>query len=293
VITAAKAWKAIEGMVEERPEGPSVWEWATGEGGRRMRRAGRWLEGFAYAPGIPRSSPAGNHPMQQVSPAAAIYFAWLLGCRLPTAAEWRAAMKAAGQEPKANLRDRTWAKEHAFLRKALAAGRKPTLWPDAGIFWPMDVPGKSGPAAEAVTDGDDGTLWFAPVGSGEKFSHLVGNVAEFVFEMSAAEQAKLAKQVDSFPPEVGGPFLRAVLAEALKKNPALVQVVGGSALSAPEVWDGKARPFDKPLPVGFRRGGRGGYSDVGFRLAFTAPGEPFAVRLRRLLAARGYLPAMR
>ena len=37
---------------------------------------------------------------------------------------------------------------------------------------------------------------------------------------------------------------------------------------------------------------RDGYSDVGFRLAFTAPRETLAARLQRVLRVHGYLPAL-
>ena len=287
VVSAAKAWKTMEGMLAERPEGPCAWEWASVEGERRMRRAERWLDGFTYAPGISRALPSEIHPIQQVSPAAAIYFAWLLGCRLPTAAEWKAAAKTASAGQKPNLRDKTWAREQDFLRQT--AG-KPPLWPDSGIFWPMGLPGKTGPSAQPLTADDDQSLWFQPVGSAERFTHLVGNVAEFLLDMPADEQRTLAEQVASFPDQVRGPFLRAALLQKLEKSPRLVQVIGGSALSAPEVWDGKSRPFDTPLPVGPLVAERRGYSDVGFRLAFTAPGRPLPLALCRILGATGYLP---
>jgi len=287
-VTAAKAWKPMESMLAERPEGPCAWQWASADGERRVRRAERWLEGFRYAPDIPRDLPSENHPVQQVSPAAAIYFAWLLGCRLPTAAEWKAAARAASPRQRPNLRDKTWAKQQDFLRQLPG---KPPSWPDAGIFWPLGVPGKTGPAAQPLApDDDDQTLWFQPVGSGERLTHLVGNVAEFLLEMRAADQHALAEEVESFPDEVRGPFLRAALLQKLEKSPSLLQVIGGSALSAPQVWDGKKKSFDTPWPVGPRVAERRGFSDVGFRLAFTAPGEPFSLALRRILAAAGYLP---
>jgi len=289
-VTAAKAWKTMESMLAERPEGPCAWHWTSADGERRLRRAERWLEGFRYAPNIPRTLPSENHPVQQVSPAAAIYFTWLLGCRLPRAAEWKAAAKAASAGQRPNLRDQTWAKQQDFLRQLPG---KPASWPDAGIFWPLGVPGKTGPAAQPLApDDDDQTLWFQPVGSGERFTHLVGNVAEFLLEMPADEQRTLAQEVNSFPEEVRGPFLRAALLQKLEKNPNLVQVVGGSALSAPEVWDGKKNPFDTPRPVRERVAERRGFSDVGFRLAFTAPGEPLSLALRRVLASKGYLPGL-
>ena len=65
-------------------------------------------------------------------------------------------------------------------------------------------------------------------------------------------------------------------------------VIGASALSAPELWDGKSpgRAFDTVYPVDLAAGPA---VDVGFRLAFTAPREPPALRVKRLLAQQGYL----
>jgi len=169
VVSAAKAWRTMGSMLAERPEGPCAWEWASVD--------------FRYAPDIPKTLPSEIHPIQQVSPAAAIYFTWLLGCRLPTAAEWKAAAKTASAGQRPNLRDKTWAKQQDFLRQLPG---KPASWPDSDIFWPPNVPGKTGSAAQAlVPDDDDQTLWFQPVGSGERLTHLVGNVAEFLLEMPA------------------------------------------------------------------------------------------------------------
>ena len=46
------------------------------------------------------------------------------------------------------------------------------------------------------------------------------------------------------------------------------------------------RPYDKPLKVG--RPDRG-YSDVGIRLAFTAPAHSLAERLKWALAGEDYI----
>jgi hypothetical protein len=59
-----------------------------------------------------------------------------------------------------------------------------------------------------------------------------------------------------------------------------VAVIGGSALSAGDL------DVDRPLPV--TRTDRG-YSDVGFRLAFTAPARNLAERLKWALAGEDYL----
>ena len=63
-------------------------------------------------------------------------------------------------------------------------------------------------------------------------------------------------------------------------------------MSPPTLWDGKddGTPFTKVYPVDLAVNS-GAAVDVGFRLAFTAPTEPPALRLQRLLAGRAYLTA--
>ena len=104
-------------------------------------------------------------------------------------------------------------------------------------------------------------------GKAGKFRNLVGNVAEFVFDDPAA----LAK-VEPTPAEVDK-LLRASIDK--------LRVIGGSALSSPDL------KVETPYPVDPAE--LHGFSDVGFRLAFTAPAEPLQARLRRTLTAQGYL----
>jgi len=72
------------------------------------------------------------------------------------------------------------------------------------------------------------------------------------------------------------------------RHGAQFRVVGGSALSPPELWNGKGKPFARGYPVVLDEA-RAGLSDVGFRLAFTAPQESVAARIRRFVRRQGYL----
>jgi hypothetical protein len=251
------------------------------------------LAGYkAFSPDLKAAAPTGREPMQRVSPAAALYLARLLNCRFPTAAEWQAAVAAAGPQAikGANLRDRTWRKQLDYV-VALQEKGLARAWPDAGIFWPKaHASALTGKAAVPCTDLDDGILLFAPVSpvadeAPLTFQHLVGNVAEFIFDDPAA----LADAFKNTPE----PTVKAV-AEFLDKQAASLGVIGGSALSAPELWDGKpapaGRPFDLVCPADLTARA-GSAVDVGFRLAFTAPTEPPAVRLKRVLDAQPYLTA--
>jgi hypothetical protein len=82
------------------------------------------------------------------------------------------------------------------------------------------------------------------------------------------------------------------LREASNRKLDDVRVIGGSALSSPLVWDGSARSFGTSYPV--RTSGAGadfarmGFADVGFRLAFTAPGEPLEEAVKRLFETRSW-----
>ena len=57
-------------------------------------------------------------------------------------------------------------------------------------------------------------------------------------------------------------------------------MIGGSALSPPDI------PLETPLPLAHADIG---YSDVGLRLAFTAPARSLAERLAWVLSGQRYL----
>jgi hypothetical protein len=224
--------------------------------------------------------PTAGHPIQQVSLAAAIYLANLMNCRLPTAGEWAAAYqvdkRATSQKPY-NLRDKTWLvqKNHCVaLEQAGDLVESDQFYPDAGIFWPNGATQKVGSQADVAADAKtDGYLWFSKVDSdpqGRVFQNLVGNVAEFVYEDPDALVALKAPTADT-------------IRQFLGTGAAKARVIGGSALSAPAVAVDQAQA----LPAGVDC-----FSDVGFRLAFSAGREPLQIRLLRLLKAmqnQGYL----
>ncbi|TVQ62651.1 MAG: hypothetical protein EA378_04800 [Phycisphaerales bacterium] len=258
-LATRQVWPAL--MQARAASTPPLWEgargWSWQEGG--LRASPGWVAPRPVFGGIPliapalveaersRASDAGRafrgeggggapsmrHPVQSIPGPAASAFAEMIGCRLPTSAEWRAA--AAAQEPVeagdvfANLRDATWATQWRH-----ASGQTPEiaayLRPDRESFAPGE--------AQSVVDADDGVLYFEPVNrsSQSPFRHLVGNVAEFVRT-----------------PDGG------------------LGVIGGSAMSVP----GEAGAVT--TLTGARA--RAAYADVGFRLAFDAPG----VRVRRPL----------
>jgi len=184
-------------------------------------------------------NPSKRQPMQYVSPEAAIYFCDLLCCRLPTSGEWKSAYRLhAGDHW--NLRDRTFKILQRWLYVPSVAER---FIPDLGIF----TSASEKPTAEIWTESkvvagaterdreyDDGVLWFKEVAPAG---------------------------MNAFNHLVGN------VAEMSLENGHLY-TIGGSALSPP------TRPFDQELEIPNWKGGNKGYSDVGFRMAFSGPANP-------------------
>ena len=286
-VDAANAWAAVKPLLgdhsptSDKRQGPRTWKWEASK--KKIRFAQNWLflEGVhakVYPPGLAAGKPSARHPMQYVSPEAALFLARLLGCRLPTAAEWRAAYDAharATAPRNANLRDRTWRDHH----KHAASSRVP--WPDAHIFLPKDPKARAavprGEDAGFFVDINDDVLWFdeaeprGVMAPDTSVRHLIGNVAEFIHDDAAAFQ-----KIGSLTPNALGAFLA--------RNPDALKVVGGSALSPRELWKDD---FSKAWTAAVKPD-REGYADVGFRLAFPAPIEPVARRLKTILTRFGY-----
>jgi hypothetical protein len=259
------------GPDEDERLGPRVWRW---EFGRRAGSTERVVTGIAagaqwlvrsegpgasgvYAPGLNVGAPNVEMPMQHLSPEGAIYAASLVGCRLPSEAEWHAAREtyAKGADPSSeNLRDKTWGRQQQYVEGLKAAGRR--AWnADAGSFVSPEGGGaakEKGPLSREISDSDDGVLWFSPVGvgggpEGAVVRHLVGNVAEWVFE----------------GPDVGQGRDTASIAKAVEEQSQNLGVIGGSALCNPTLRTLVRQPV-------VLAEAREGYADVGFRLAFRS-----------------------
>jgi hypothetical protein len=258
--------------------GPRTWEWP--RYGRTLAVTRTWLASPGFLPArfddhypaeigaefnrtqvgnrrtgdpAPELNPSRRMPMQYVSARAAQYVAALAGCRLPSVEEWQAASRSTEQAVVGiNVRDLTWRLELEHLARRLPGRR---VRPDAGMF---------APAGERQTDEvwtnngaevNDGVLWFHDVSSGQSppavFVDLVGNVAEFVTDASGGK----------------------------------VYVIGASAVSPPPA----VRDPNKAFEVG-RDQLTSGFSDVGFRLAFSEPAMGVE-RLREAVAGNWYLTA--
>jgi hypothetical protein len=279
----ARLLREYDPSVEDPREGPRVWVLEAG----RIALSRSWLfdtpalGGVHYPAGRKPPDPDRHHPMQHVSLPAAVYFAALIGCRLPTSGEWAAAYEADQKVKSAglyNLRDKTWGAQRQFAIQQEGQGKAgPEFYPDAGIFWPKGTAYESRKAGRdaSIVEQDDGVLWFARVSSDSQrvFQHLVGNVAEFVYDDPKALAELKVPTADGV--------------QQLLRTAAAARVIGGSALSAPEV------PRDKALEMTAAVAAEGA-SDMGFRLAFLAGRERLHSRVLRLLAEmanQGYLPA--
>ena len=288
VLRAARAEADFLALTAPRVEGPAGWmragsapavaaEWSADQRGRLAR-----YPGITPTPAdLDAGQPGPGLPVQQVSPAGAVLLCRLMGCRLPTPAEWRAAAAATppGDLSQWNLRDSAWKKQLDHVVKvrevdlARDANKEVLDWPDFGAINRMKSPVER---AAAVQGSSDGVLWFRPVAGavGPAYLNLYGNVAELVFPDAAALEAV----------NPTGDAVKAAANAAADK----FAVVGGSALSAPTV------PLDQPQPVDrFDVEDLVGFADVGFRPAFSASGtstrETYAARLARVLTADPYL----
>ena len=219
--------------------------------------------------------PSPKHPMQHISVKGVWWFAHLMGCRLPTAAEWQTAHRSNRQQT-TNRRDQTWRLQQQYIQQALGRGGMNYPWPDDGIFYPDDILGLNVPdrGKAKVANGQDQWLWFAAVDQGQAapFYHLEGNVAEFVYDdpKRFEEVATSGDDADRF--------------SVLLNDPGLA-VIGGSALSPPSL------EVDRPYQIDPSDHTKG-FSDVGFRLAFALPEPTLLMRLHELRKNYEYLDPM-
>lgn len=291
---------ADRGQEDDRG-GPRVWQYRANPPGLvlPLRQAGdepqaAWRADTAnwrvagkrvdYDTSIDESVPNRMHPMQHISPTAALYSASLLGCRLPTSLEFQAALREQlkgkpvedwsrlkGEiqrrtvSPPPNLRDVRFERLRAHLATVVEQlpDRLTLITPDYGSFNCV-VRTYSDDAHEHLTGYDDGVLYFSVIPSDPvfEFQNLLGNVMEWTYD----------------DPEIVGPprHRRVVSPDEARKDirPELLGVMGGSSMSPPSL-DPLVR---QPVNLGNFAGRieRVRLADVGFRLAFEAPGRPLA-----------------
>ncbi|XAL98988.1 hypothetical protein OT109_15555 [Phycisphaeraceae bacterium D3-23] len=234
-----------------------------------------------------------DHPMQAINISGAAYFAQLLGCRLPKLVEWQAAVEDSGGLDaclrEANVRDASWLVQQEYLA-GLTLSPIEMAWTSAQSFTAQNVFDQPAPQERSAVVGnndpadyDDGFVWPRAVDpDAAEYQDLVGNVAEWVVN-------------DAGDLDAGGMLLPAErpVAEGfgVRQEPQWMDrnflIIGGSAMSCSQTC-----PHDLPVLVSARynRGVKpspgirySGYSDVGFRLAFTVGQPRLMVTLTSLL----------
>ena len=284
--------------------GPATWQWD-----RRRAKVvlserpvgNRWLvgdesmTGKAYYPEALANTapPALDSPMNLISPDAALLAARHAGARIPTVTEWKAALASAGgvdaATKAANRRDRTWKLQFDHVASLDTTIRKE--WPHAGTFWPRGLrpewsaEGKNlylNRRDDSALESSDGFLWFASSShDSANWSNLIGNVSEYVVDTAPDALATV------------DPDLTAVRS-AIDRTVEKWSVIGASALSGLTLRGNTPAKLDAPYAIPSLREARMGYSDVGFRLAFSEggngrPKEPPAVLTARAFAEAAYL----
>ncbi|MFN0011163.1 MAG: adenylate/guanylate cyclase domain-containing protein [Phycisphaerales bacterium] len=201
--------------------------------------------------------PSPDHPMQYLSVVAAAYVARLAGCRLPTTGEWQAALEAepGWQNPgQWNLRGPNVDETRAY-RKQKRDG--PPAWKEEPVFFP----GWQRDGCVAVAAPQDRTLWFDKTSDSRAavFSHLLGNVGEWVFEKPTSMSSVKASEIRAF-----------LDADTVRES---AGIIGGSAAAcvslAGAALDEKIAQPTRLAGQQLRNGSERGFADVGFRLAFT------------------------
>lgn len=289
----------IRGLDTRR--GVVVWTWMEGRtpeiNSSSPSNGNGWLPPAAnlpqtgyYADGAaPADPPGATTPVNAVPPPVAVLAASWAGCRLPTPEEWRLGLDRTGSIADANRRDATWASQHAYIasQHAIQVNNafpyRALQFPNEGIVRPeprseRPEPGSDGAPARPDSDG---VLWFRPVNAGDgRFRNIVGNVAEWVYANASSLDALEARTS------------LANATQALGTGYQGLGVIGASALS-PASIDPLVVLACRPA----QQGGAGftsaeangrGFSDVGFRLAFSSGAGGGAGTPRdRVLAALG------
>jgi len=148
-------------------------------------------------------------------------------------------------------------------------------WPDAGIFWPkgVDPTGFRAEKGGACFQTNDGVPVFCEVDGdgrgnpapGAIFHHLIGNVAQWVFDGSP----------DTYNPGLGAKEIIEKVKSNNKDGNRRLFIAGGSALSSPAAIKKEALATPQPVDLD-TDGDQVGYSDVGFRLALDYQPLQFA-----------------
>lgn len=247
--------------------GMLAWAWSGTQAEPEFEAADAWIsqelirDGYMVEAGG-AAYPSDATPMQRLSLSSALFVSARLGCRLPTEAEWKRAFEQAasvGVDGGWNLRDQSLARQAAQAQTpGLVVGQP--MGPDADAQESL--------RGEPAYGFDDGSVWLVEVSGGPDtaFKHLIGNVHEIV--ITDAKDQSEALGLRTVSPEEESPRRWYSVARRIEAG-----VIGGSLFSRADLSiDAASEVADV----------RGGWSDVGVRLAFS----PGSGRVRRSVASR-------
>ena len=267
----AKALVASLDWIEPQRDarrGMLTWEWSGTQDKPGLIPASAWissvlvpLDEYLIDSGGAKY-PTEDYPMQRLALSNALFVSARLGCRLPTEAEWKAArveVESIGVDGGWNMRDQSLARQAAHV------AAKGSAW---GQPMPPDSDGQDQLRGDPAYGFDDGSIWLMAESAGPEvpFRHMIGNVHEFVILDPKAQSEALGPR--TVAPDQESPRRWYSVARGIEAG-----VIGGSLFSRSDA------PVDSASPVGDVRGG---WSDVGVRLAFS----PGSGRVRRSVASR-------
>jgi len=223
-------------------------------------------------------APSLDDPVQYVPPGAAIYLAALLGCRLPTTAEWDYAWQFENRaQAQLHLPGKTLSAYIAYLTDVNSTNDARLPRPNAWDLFVYSAPGLANSLDDYGTDPNP-VLFFEPVdaGNGQTTSiNLGGNVADYVFDDENDYRTALNNWFKNPNSLTSDAITSLMTPTAIEET----YVIGGSALSPlGDRSPGKSITIDwqnspqVPLESDNNSLNRPrGFSDVGVRLAYDVP----------------------
>jgi hypothetical protein len=221
-------------------------------------------------------APSLDDPVQYLPPGAAIYLAALLGCRLPTTAEWDYAWQPKYRAPaQLHLPGKTLTDFTAYITNVNSTSDARLPRPNAWDLFDFSAPPLSDSLDSYGTDPNP-VLFFEPVdvGNGPTTAiSLGGNVADYVFDNDNDYHTVLNnwfKDPNSLTSDAVNSFMTPTALEE-------IDVIGGSALSPlGDLSPDKSITIDwqnaPQVPIDSDNSNRPrGFSDVGVRLVYDLP----------------------
>ncbi|HEX5242798.1 MAG TPA: hypothetical protein VFW23_05995 [Tepidisphaeraceae bacterium] len=244
--------------------------------------AGKWNDkmrgiGLEFFSSHVTVSPTVELPATSISSSVASQLARIMNCRLPTVEEWMAALADERKEDGGNLGSVRWVlRGEAWSSYVSAFGT--TLQNngnDENRLAEVDPKNWQWFGNEDQKYQSIASVWARDLAGPARSSAALWNEEHVLF--SPARDPSQTNTGHKFYHLIGN----AAEIVTADNDSSKFYVIGGSAFSPPEM------PFDKPQPV---TSPDDQWSDVGFRLAISAPIKPMRDRLAKLLQAPPFIP---